>query len=410
MKINRRMVLTLLCALLLMLVGCGTQADEKPEFQEEPEFQEKPELQDESEFLSQVEFSYMTDEETQELVREAMRTAGISDARQQVFFEHADQFYSAAGEYLTEGFRTAYISELPLYDPYALQDAWARAYPDLLGYNCRITAYSLMADFIQIDNSAEKRDEYLAFDLYALDADSSAFLSGQERDSFRVLFSAVPTDNTQDVDIHVKNIQKVWKERGISFENHSGISMISVFLHDKLDENGDELFIGHAGVLLEQPDGELLFVEKAAFQEPYQVTRLADRREVNDYLMGRYDISYGQETARPVIFENDKLLNGYRVNPNHSGSNVSLPTETMQETQGEDSEGISVFTGTLESKKDTMFIIVNESGEAYPVGFEQAPEGYGELKEGDRVVMEYTGKLSVVDSFTGEIISLRRTE
>lgn len=57
-----------------------------------------------------------------------------------------------------------------------------------------------------------------------------------------------------------------------------------------------------------------------------------------------------------------------------------------------------------------MFIIESEDGEAYSIGFEEAPEGYDELNEGDKVVMEYTGELSVVDAFTGEIISLKRAE
>lgn len=413
MKVKHRVVFYLLGMLVIAgLSGCGKK-EEVPQEEAQREETQPEELQpeDEAEFLSQVEFGYMTDAATQEMVGSAMRAAGISDARQQVFFEHVNQFNVMAKEHLTENFQTADISRLPLYDPYALQDAWAQAYPDLFGYNCRITAYSLMADFIQIDSNAEKRDEYLTFDLHALDMDSSAMMNEQERDRFRVLFSVVPTDNTQEVDIHVKNIQEVWKKRGISFENHSGISMISVFLHDQLDENGDELLIGHAGVLLEQSDGELLFVEKVAFQEPYQVVRLANRTELNDYLMGRYDISYGQQTARPVIFENDKLLEGYRVNPhNNIGGEHSASMETTQEVQKEDSEGTSTFSGTLETKKDTMFIIANESGEAYPIGFEQAPEGYDDLNEGDRVVMKYTGKLSVVDSFTGEIISLERVE
>lgn len=305
MKIKQGIILGLLGVLILTGVsGCGKK--------------EKTQPNNEQEFLSRVEFSYMADADTQKLVGDAMSNAGISDARQRTFFEHVDQFNSMAREYLIENFQTADISELPLYDPYVLQDAWTLAYPNLYGYNCRITAYSLLADFIQVDSTAEKMDEYLVFDLLALDMDPAVFMNEQERDSFRVLFSAISTDNTKDIKVHVKNIQQAWKERGISFKSNDGISMVSVFLHDQLDENESELIIGHVGVLLEQTNGELLFIEKVAFQEPYQVVRLANRTEVNDYLMGKYDISYGQETANPIIFENDKLLEGYRLNPNNT--------------------------------------------------------------------------------------------
>ncbi len=298
----RNVILILLCmAVLAGMTGCGKKDDIQ--------------TPDEQDFLTEIEFSYMMDDNTKETVRKAMTDAGISDARQQIFFEHVDQFNDILKDKQTEGFQKAKIAELPLYDPYELQDAWNSTYPELFGYNCRITTYSLMADFIQIDSRMEKRDELLAFDLNALDMDPSAFINEQERECFCVLFSAIPTDNTKDTDVHVRNIQKDWEERGITFGENDGISMISVFFHDIPDENTSELFIGHVGVLLEQENGELLFIEKVAFQEPYQAVRFQNRIALNDYLMSKYDVSYGQETARPIIFENDKLLEGYRFNP-----------------------------------------------------------------------------------------------
>ena len=68
------------------------------------------------------------------------------------------------------------------------------------------------------------------------------------------------------------------------------------------------LFVGHVGVLLTAEDGTLYFVEKVAFQEPYRMLRFADRTALSDYLMGKYDTSWGQDTASPFIMENDKLM------------------------------------------------------------------------------------------------------
>lgn len=314
MKIKQGIMLILLAVMISAGAGgCGKKE----------EIKQNSEQDNAQEFLSEVEFSYIMDSDSQKIAGNAMSICGISNERQQAFFEHVEQFNSMAKEYLTENFQTAEISSLPLYDPYILQDAWNLAYPNLYGYNCRITAYGLLADFIQVDGNAEKRDEYLAFDLHALDMEPDIFIKEQERDSFRVLFSAIPTDNTKDVNVHVENIQKDWKKRGISFKNNDGISMISVFLHDQLDENINELIIGHTGVLLEQENGGLLFIEKVAFQEPYQLIRFANRIELNDYLMAKYDISYGQETANPIIFENDKLLEGYRLNPNNADNEAA---------------------------------------------------------------------------------------
>lgn len=55
-------------------------------------------------------------------------------------------------------------------------------------------------------------------------------------------------------------------------------------------------------------DGTLYFVEKVAFQEPYRMLRFADRTALSDYLMGKYDTSWGQDTASPFIMENDELM------------------------------------------------------------------------------------------------------
>lgn len=87
-------------------------------------------------------------------------------------------------------------------------------------------------------------------------------------------------------------------------------------------------------------------------------------------------------------------------------ADANAGAEIQEEAEGEN----KTFSGKLEEKRDMLFIISNDNGEAYSIGFETAPEGYDELKEGDAVVMEYTGELSVVDAFTGEVISLKLAE
>ena len=71
------------------------------------------------------------------------------------------------------------------------------------------------------------------------------------------------------------------------------------------------------GVLIPTEDGKLLFLEKLSFQAPYQAVKFDNRIDLNDYLMNKYDISWGQPTAKPFIMENDQLLDGYRENPNN---------------------------------------------------------------------------------------------
>ena len=41
------------------------------------------------------------------------------------------------------------------------------------------------------------------------------------------------------------------------------------------------------GVLVSEKNGKLLFIEKLAFQQPYQVLKFNNRAELNDYLMNK---------------------------------------------------------------------------------------------------------------------------
>ena len=115
------------------------------------------------------------------------------------------------------------------------------------------------------------------------------------------------TEDTRDVKIHAEKVRKAWQNRGIQFLNNDKISMINVLYHEQ-DGEKNYLHVAHSGVLLPTPDGELWFVEKLAFMEPYQLVRFSDRKQLKTYLMEKYDLDQGQPTAKPFILENDRLL------------------------------------------------------------------------------------------------------
>ena len=100
---------------------------------------------------------------------------------------------------------------------------------------------------------------------------------------------------------------KSWQQRGIAFVDNPDIRMINVVFHSQEDAY-NSLYIGHSGILLPTPDGELWFVEKLAFQEPYQVVVLQNRKQLQAYLMEKYDVDQGQPVAKPFILENDELM------------------------------------------------------------------------------------------------------
>lgn len=69
------------------------------------------------------------------------------------------------------------------------------------------------------------------------------------------------------------------------------------------------------------------------------------------------------------------------------------------------------LTGTIEEIKDFMFVVVDSEDHAYALSFEgEKPQGLEDVKEGDEVVVTYTGELSEVDHFYGQIISVEKVK
>lgn len=64
--------------------------------------------------------------------------------------------------------------------------------------------------------------------------------------------------------------------------------------------------------------------------------------------------------------------------------------------------------GKISDIKDFMFTVTTDDGKSYALNFDKKPEGLDKLKDGDKVVVHYTGELSEVDPFEGEILSVEK--
>ena len=136
-------------------------------------------------------------------------------------------------------------------------------------------------------------------DKETLKADPGA-LGGSSLNDFRALYASMKAEDSTEVGRHVRTVQAQWRKRGVSFRDNERIRLITVFFHDKPTEEGSLLFVGHVGVLLCAEDGTLYFIKKVAFQEPYRPLRFTDRTALSDYLMGKYDISWGRTPPGPL--------------------------------------------------------------------------------------------------------------
>ena len=297
-----RQTMLAICVILIAsaFAGCGADTD----------------LPDKRPALEKIAYTNLNDSVSRKLLEDILSGAGVSGSRIQGFFNRVDSFNeSMREEWLTTGFEEAELLYTK-YDPYAMQDEWAAKNGTFPGYNCRITAMSLFGDFLSVsaDSQINAGEDVLFVDEETLKTDPDA-LGGSSLADFRALYSSMKAEDTTEIRRHVQTVQEEWASRGVTFRENERIRLITVFFHDKPTEEESLLFVGHVGVLLTAEDGTLYFVEKVAFQEPYRMLRFADRTALSDYLMGKYDTSWGQDTASPFIMENDKLMNGWRTNP-----------------------------------------------------------------------------------------------
>lgn len=92
----------------------------------------------------------------------------------------------------------------------------------------------------------------------------------------------------------------------------------------------------------------------------------------------------------------------------------SKPTEnkdTGSSASSSDSASAeSKLSGTLDEKKDFMFVVTDEKGASYEFTFDASakPEGLDDAAEGDSVTVTYKGTVSEADPFDGTVISVEK--
>ncbi|MDO4794252.1 MAG: DUF4300 family protein [Filifactor alocis] len=256
--------------------------------------------------LSSVSYHNISNEASQNEVRELLK-GRISD-------EGIDLFLNDVATYnaLIPDLKSEYTeaTSIPVaYDEMSIADAWEKSNPEFIGNNCRITTFGLIQDSIEL-NVSEDDPSNLAFDNNSLKT-SKKFKSHQQY-KFNTYYHQVPTENTRDIAVHVKKIQDYHQKIGLHYALPEDVGVISVVFHDTIDADNVHLFIGHTGLLVKEQDG-YKFIEKLSFDLPYQIVRLKDKQQLNDYLMKYYDVSEDQETAKPFIMENGELLKEYRA-------------------------------------------------------------------------------------------------
>ena len=256
-----------------------------------------------------LKYSNLVDNETRERVKKALANAGVSDEKINKFFEAVDEYNNAVGSKNLVQEMTSIEAAFPTFDQDKLIDAWLNKNQGFVGRNCRITSYFLMGDSIKVGNKTPGDTTMLFNDFDAIN--EKKIFEGEDKEKFDTIFSYIDVNNTHDTNELANEIVKSLDDKQISFDNDK-MHMISVFMTMDDGKNQVQEFIGHTGILVKDGD-KYLFIEKLAFELPYQVDEFDNLQDVNDYLMGYYDNDAEGLTAKPIIFEDNHVMKEYRV-------------------------------------------------------------------------------------------------
>ncbi len=198
-------------------------------------------------------------------------------------------------------------SPIPKYDDIKIDEMWAKKNDMFIGYNCRLTAFELMKDFITVEDTSKSNPSALFMDEDALNYSKDNYFTDEELAEFEAMYSTITTTSSTDTNEQYEVQKAYWDSIGVKFNTSKNISLISVYIHNHFSEDENELIIGHTGVLMENKD-KYIFFEKLSFQLPYQMITFNSKQELKEYLMASYDTDTTGESAKPFILENDKLL------------------------------------------------------------------------------------------------------
>lgn len=82
------------------------------------------------------------------------------------------------------------------------------------------------------------------------------------------------------------------------------------------------------------------------------------------------------------------------------GTNIQQSEVNQEETKE--------VKGVVEEIKDFMVIVTDSNNVSYAFTYDEKPEGLYEASIGDTVIVKYTGTISEVDPFMGEVLSVEK--
>lgn len=241
--------------------------------------------------------TYMGGNNTSEDVYKALKDAGASHV--DVFQDWVTDFNDSAG-------KNANLEDI-WSDPKKLKadtgkcmDGWEQNhnYSDV---NCRMTAF-LLLDGILTAESTEKKytGTYLMFDTDAIDNVDKYEIIKKKKDMFTTLYGEKKVTDNKHPEL---TFSDSWNDYGFHIDNDK-ISLLSIVIYDP---DSDVVFVGHSGILIKYSD-HYLFVEKIAFEQPYQATKVHTIDELLNIMSLRPEYFGEDGEVGPFVYTNGKYL------------------------------------------------------------------------------------------------------
>ena len=185
-------------------------------------------------------------------------------------------------------------------------DGWEQNH-DYSDTDCRMTAFLLLDGLLHAESTEDNYEgTYLMFDTEAIDNVDRYESIKENKNMFTTLYGEKSvTDGS-----HPENtFSDSWKHYGFQVDSDR-LSLLSIGIYDPYS---DVVFVGHTGVLIKYSD-YYLFIEKIAFEQPYQATRVHNMDELLDIMSLRPEYFGEEGEAGPFVYCNGEYLGTLKKN------------------------------------------------------------------------------------------------
>ena len=241
--------------------------------------------------------TYMGGNNTSEDVCKALKDAGAS---------HVDIFQNWVTDFADSAGKNANLED-NWSDPLKLKadtgkcmDGWEQNH-NYSDADCRMVAFLLLDGMLTAESTEEKyTGTYLMFDTDAIDNVDNYEIIKKKKDMFTTLYGEKKVTDSKHPEITFSNS---WNDYGFHIDSDK-ISLLSIVIYDP---DSDVVFVGHTGILIKYSD-YYLFIEKIAFEQPYQATKVHTIDELLNILSLRPEYFGEEGEAGPFVYTNDKYL------------------------------------------------------------------------------------------------------